>query len=83
MSKVTVYSTQHCQYCRMVKAFLDKYGVPYENIDVGTDRGGCGEDDRALRAAGACRSSWSMMKLLWASTRKDSTSFLARQQPVT
>jgi alkyl hydroperoxide reductase subunit F len=37
MSKVTVYSTQHCQYCRMAKAFLDKHGVPYENIDVGED----------------------------------------------
>jgi alkyl hydroperoxide reductase subunit F len=37
MSNVTVYSTQHCQYCRMVKAFLDKHGVPYEGIDVGSD----------------------------------------------
>ncbi len=37
MSKVTVYSTQRCQYCRMAKAFLDKHGVPYENIDVGAD----------------------------------------------
>jgi alkyl hydroperoxide reductase subunit F len=38
MSKVTVYSTQDCQYCRMVKAFLDKHGVPYESIDVGEDQ---------------------------------------------
>jgi alkyl hydroperoxide reductase subunit F len=38
MSKVTVYSTQYCQYCRMAKAFLDKHGVPYESIDVGADR---------------------------------------------
>ena len=37
MSKVTVYSTRQCQYCRMTKAFLDKYGVPYESIDVGSD----------------------------------------------
>jgi alkyl hydroperoxide reductase subunit F len=37
MSKVTVYSTQSCQYCRMAKAFLEKHGVPYENIDAGTD----------------------------------------------
>jgi alkyl hydroperoxide reductase subunit F len=37
MSKVTVYSTQYCQYCRMAKAFLDKHGVPYESIDVGSD----------------------------------------------
>jgi alkyl hydroperoxide reductase subunit F len=38
MSKVTVYSTQYCQYCRMAKAFLDKHGVPYESIDVGEDQ---------------------------------------------
>jgi alkyl hydroperoxide reductase subunit F len=37
MSKVTVYSTQYCQYCRMAKAFLDNHGVPYESIDVGSD----------------------------------------------
>ncbi|MDO9550111.1 MAG: Uxx-star family glutaredoxin-like (seleno)protein [Methanoregula sp.] len=37
MTKVTVYSTQNCPYCRMAKAFLDKQGVPYENIDVGAD----------------------------------------------
>ncbi len=37
MRKVTVYSTPNCQYCRMAKAFLDKHGVPYENIDVGSD----------------------------------------------
>ena len=37
MSKVTVYSTKQCQYCRMAKAFLDKHGVPYESIDVGSD----------------------------------------------
>ncbi|MDD5143062.1 FAD-dependent oxidoreductase [Methanoregula sp.] len=37
MTRVTVYSTQNCPYCRMAKAFLDKYGVPYESIDVGAD----------------------------------------------
>ncbi|MHB8052954.1 MAG: FAD-dependent oxidoreductase [Methanoregula sp.] len=37
MSKVTVYSTKQCQYCRMAKAFLDKHGVLYESIDVGSD----------------------------------------------
>jgi alkyl hydroperoxide reductase subunit F len=37
MSKVTVYSTQSCQYCRMAKAFLEKHGVPYDSIDVGSD----------------------------------------------
>ena len=37
MTKVTVYSTKNCPYCRMAKAFLEKYGVPYESIDVGSD----------------------------------------------
>ncbi|MBP1929093.1 alkyl hydroperoxide reductase subunit F [Methanolinea mesophila] len=38
MPKVTVYYTQGCPYCRMVKAFLDKHGVEYEAIDVGADK---------------------------------------------
>src|SRR5512137_592830 len=37
MRKVTIYSTKNCPYCRMVKAFLDKHGVPYDTIDVGED----------------------------------------------
>ena len=37
MTRVTVYSTQNCPYCRMAKAFLEKYGVPFESIDVGAD----------------------------------------------
>lgn len=37
MTRVTVYSTQNCPYCRMAKAFLEKHGVPYESIDVGAD----------------------------------------------
>jgi len=37
MRKVTVYSTKNCPYCRMAKAFLDKQGVLYENIDVDED----------------------------------------------
>jgi NADH-dependent peroxiredoxin subunit F len=37
MTRVIVYSTQNCPYCRMAKAFLDKFSVPYESIDVGAD----------------------------------------------
>ena len=37
MTKITVYSTQNCPYCRMAKAFLEKHGVQYESHDVGTD----------------------------------------------
>jgi alkyl hydroperoxide reductase subunit F len=38
MVGVTVYSTKNCPYCRMTKAFLDKHGIPYLDIDVGSDR---------------------------------------------
>jgi len=38
MEKVTVYSTQNCPYCRMAKAFLEKNGVEFRNIDVSEDR---------------------------------------------
>lgn len=38
MPEVTVYSTQNCPYCRLVKAFLDRNNVPYRSIDVGIDR---------------------------------------------
>lgn len=37
MTRVTVYSTKNCPYCRMAKALLEQYGVPYEAIDVGED----------------------------------------------
>jgi NADH-dependent peroxiredoxin subunit F len=37
MKNVTVYSTQNCPYCRMAKAFLEKHGVPYQGVDVGSD----------------------------------------------
>ncbi len=35
MPSVRVYSTENCPYCRMVKAFLDRHGVAYEDVDVG------------------------------------------------
>ncbi len=38
MPRVTVYSTKNCPYCRMVKAFLERQGVEYVSIDVGTDK---------------------------------------------
>ena len=37
MTRVTVYSTQNCPYCRMAKAFLEKHNVQYESLDVGND----------------------------------------------
>jgi alkyl hydroperoxide reductase subunit F len=38
MAGVKVYTTENCPYCRMVQAFLKKYGVEYEIVDVGKDR---------------------------------------------
>lgn len=38
MAGVKVYTTENCPYCRMVVAFLEKYGVEYETVDVGRDR---------------------------------------------
>jgi mycoredoxin len=32
-----VYSTRWCSDCRVAKAFLDKHGVSYEEIDIGED----------------------------------------------
>ena len=34
---VNVYSTPTCPYCTMVKEFLDKDKVKYQNIDVAAD----------------------------------------------
>ncbi|MCQ8893561.1 MAG: FAD-dependent oxidoreductase [Methanolinea sp.] len=38
MPRVTVYYTQNCPYCRMAKAYLERHGVDYMAIDVGSDR---------------------------------------------
>jgi glutaredoxin 3 len=35
--KIKVYSTQTCPYCNMVKEFLARKGMEFEDIDVGTD----------------------------------------------
>lgn len=37
MPKVKIYTTKGCQYCRLTKAFLEKQGVEYQEIDVGDD----------------------------------------------
>lgn len=38
MSNVKVYSTSNCSYCAMVKEFLKKNNIQFENIDVGINR---------------------------------------------
>ena len=34
---VTVYSTPHCQQCRMAYLALDRAGVPYTVVDLATN----------------------------------------------
>ena len=36
--KIKVYSTPFCPYCSMVKDFLKKKGVEFEDIDVSIDQ---------------------------------------------
>jgi glutaredoxin 3 len=37
MSKITVYTTEPCGYCRTAKALLAKRRVPYEEINLARD----------------------------------------------
>ncbi len=38
MTKVTIYTTQTCGYCRAAKEFMTENNVAYAEIDVGADR---------------------------------------------
>ncbi len=37
MTKVTIYTTATCAYCKMEKEYLDSKGIKYENIFVDQD----------------------------------------------
>jgi len=37
MSRVTIYTTPSCVYCKTTKAFFKEKGVTYEEKDVSTD----------------------------------------------
>lgn len=37
MSKVTIYTTPTCVYCKMTKAFFKEHNVQYEEKDVMSD----------------------------------------------
>ncbi|MDP9293298.1 MAG: glutaredoxin [Actinomycetota bacterium] len=37
MSKITVYTTEPCGYCRTAKALLHKRSLPYEEINLARD----------------------------------------------
>jgi glutaredoxin 3 len=43
MSRVTVYTTEPCGYCRTAKALLDKRGIDYEEINLARDPEGRAE----------------------------------------
>ncbi|HSX57933.1 MAG TPA: glutaredoxin family protein [Candidatus Saccharimonadales bacterium] len=38
MTKVKIYTTQTCPYCKMEKEYLDSKGIEYENIFIDEDR---------------------------------------------
>jgi glutaredoxin 3 len=40
MSKITVYTTDPCAYCRQAKALLAKRGLDYEEINLAKDAAG-------------------------------------------
>lgn len=37
MSKITIYTTPSCVYCKMTKAFFKENNIAYEERDVSTD----------------------------------------------
>ena len=37
MSKITIYTTSTCAYCKMTKAFFKEHNVTYEEKDVAND----------------------------------------------
>ena len=43
MSRVTIYTTEPCGYCRVAKALLDKRAVPYDEINLAKDPEGRAE----------------------------------------
>ena len=43
MSRVTVFTTEPCGYCRTAKALLDRRGIPYEEVNLGKDPQGRAE----------------------------------------
>ncbi len=43
MSRVTIYTTEPCGFCRTAKALLDKRSVPYSEINLAKDPAGRAE----------------------------------------
>ncbi len=36
-AKITIYSTPYCGYCKLLKEYLDKNNIVYQEIDVSED----------------------------------------------
>jgi glutaredoxin 3 len=43
MTRVTIYTTEPCGFCRTAKALLDKRSVPYSEINLAKDPSGRAE----------------------------------------
>jgi glutaredoxin 3 len=43
MTRLTIYTTEPCGYCRTAKALLDKRSIPYEEINLAKDPEGRAE----------------------------------------
>ena len=43
MTRVTIYTTEPCGFCRTAKALLDKRNVPYSEINLAKDPSGRAE----------------------------------------
>lgn len=43
MTRLTIYTTEPCGYCRTAKALLDKRSIPYEEINLAKDPAGRAE----------------------------------------
>ena len=43
MTRVTVYTTEPCGFCRTAKALLDSRAIPYEEINLAKDPAGRAE----------------------------------------
>ncbi len=43
MTRITVYTTEPCGYCRTAKALLNARGIPFEEINLAKDADGRAE----------------------------------------
>jgi glutaredoxin 3 len=43
VSRITLYTTEPCGYCRVAKALLDKRNVPFDEVNLAKDPGGRAE----------------------------------------